>query len=190
MRCYTQNIDSLESEAGLPGDKLVAVHGNFEQAHIINTEPEQLVDISELRAAVEIGEQGWKDLKERKGGLVKPKIVFFGEAMPERFCALHARDLVACDMLLVLGTSLAVSPFCDLLSKANPDAPRLLINRDPVGLCQQLHGGFRFHLEGQGENWRDAFYEGNIDDGVFALASALGWQPDLKLLLDHFASPE
>lgn len=29
-RCYTQNIDSLEREAGLPANKIVAAHGNFD----------------------------------------------------------------------------------------------------------------------------------------------------------------
>ena len=29
LRCFTQNIDSLETQAGLPREKLVAAHGNF-----------------------------------------------------------------------------------------------------------------------------------------------------------------
>ena len=33
-RCYTQNIDSLESAAGLPAQKLVAAHGNFDSATV------------------------------------------------------------------------------------------------------------------------------------------------------------
>jgi NAD-dependent SIR2 family protein deacetylase len=32
LRCYSQNIDSLESAAGLPADKLIAAHGNFDSA--------------------------------------------------------------------------------------------------------------------------------------------------------------
>ena len=31
-RCFTQNIDSLESLAGLPTDAVVAAHGNFDSA--------------------------------------------------------------------------------------------------------------------------------------------------------------
>ena len=30
LRCFTQNIDSLETAAGLPPEKLVAAHGNFD----------------------------------------------------------------------------------------------------------------------------------------------------------------
>ncbi|CAE8624507.1 unnamed protein product [Polarella glacialis] len=40
LRCYSQNIDSLEREAGVPADKLIAAHGNFDAAHVIDTVPE------------------------------------------------------------------------------------------------------------------------------------------------------
>ena len=93
LRCYSQNIDSLERRAGLPAEKLVAAHGNFDEAHVIDTEPEVKVDINELKAALDQGEEGWKRLREEKGGLVKPKIVFFGEELPERFARLHRTDL-------------------------------------------------------------------------------------------------
>ena len=42
------------------------------------------------------------------GGLVKPNIVFFGEALPERFFSSSADDMPECDLLIVLGTSLKV----------------------------------------------------------------------------------
>lgn len=32
-RCFTQNIDSLEHLAGVPREKVVAAHGNFDTAH-------------------------------------------------------------------------------------------------------------------------------------------------------------
>lgn len=188
LRCYTQNIDSLECQAGLPKDKLVAAHGNFDEAHVIDTCPELLVDISELKAALDNGQTGWECLREEKGGLVKPKIVFFGEPLPERFVQLHGQDLSSCDLLLVFGTSLSVAPFCDLLSKANPSAPRLLVNRDPVGLCEELLGGFRFHLKAEGANWRDVFYQGEVDDGVAALVAALGWVSDLEILEENMCN--
>ena len=30
LRCFTQNIDSLENQAGLPKSAIVAAHGNFD----------------------------------------------------------------------------------------------------------------------------------------------------------------
>lgn len=42
-------------------------------------------------------------------GLVKPDVVFFGEALPERFF-LHVVDFPTAELLLILGTSLKVCP--------------------------------------------------------------------------------
>jgi len=183
LRCYSQNIDSLERHAGLPADRLVAAHGNFDAAHVIDTEPEVEVDISELKAALDKGEDGWKRLRDEKGGLVKPKIVFFGEDLPDRFQQLFQSDLSSCDLLIVLGTSLVVQPFASLVGRAAKTAPRLLVNRDHAGRCEELTNGFRFHLEGK-KNWRDAWYQGDCDTGCKALAEALGWREELQALID------
>ena len=40
-------------------------------------------------------------------GIVKPDVVFFGEALPQRFL-LHVLDFPMADLLLILGTSLEV----------------------------------------------------------------------------------
>jgi NAD-dependent deacetylase sirtuin 2 len=186
LRCYTQNIDSLEGRAGLPAEKLVAAHGNFDAAHVIDTHPEEEVEISELKAALDDGPAGWQALKEKKGNLVKPKIVFFGEQLPERFVDLCQGDLESCDMLIVLGTSLVVQPFCGLVGRANTTAPRLLVNREPVGTCDTLEFGFRFcHPNAsQGANWRDVWYEGDCDTGARELSAAFGWEAELETLID------
>mmetsp|Transcript_25338 Transcript_25338/g.58886 ORF Transcript_25338/g.58886 Transcript_25338/m.58886 type:complete len:415 (+) Transcript_25338:51-1295(+) len=177
-RCYTQNIDSLERLAGLPADKLVAAHGNFDEAHVIDTFPEELVDINDAKEGIVAGEKGWKALREKWGNLVKPKIVFFGESLPQRFFQLAGEDLQECDLLIVLGTSLLVMPFAGLVGMASQSAPRLLINRDPVGTFDRLQGGFRYHLPAE-QNGRDVWYKGTCDGGSQELAEALGWGEDL-----------
>mmetsp|Transcript_26784 Transcript_26784/g.77374 ORF Transcript_26784/g.77374 Transcript_26784/m.77374 type:complete len:371 (+) Transcript_26784:74-1186(+) len=185
LRCYTQNIDSLECLAGLPREKLVAAHGNFDAAHVIDTEPEVEVPIAELKSAIDRGEEGWQALRASKGNLVKPKIVFFGEELPERFLSLHKSDLQSCDLLIVLGTSLVVQPFAGLVSKANFAAPRLLINREPAGTYSRLRNGFRFELSAdEGQNWRDVFHCGDCDDGCRRLADVLGWRADFDALVE------
>ena len=77
LRCFTQNIDSLESAAGVPAELTVAAHGNFDSATCIDTGAS--VDPAELKAAIDAGPPGWQALRDREGGLVKPDIVFFGE---------------------------------------------------------------------------------------------------------------
>jgi len=193
LRCYTQNIDSLERQAGLPEDKLIAAHGNFDKAHVVQSDeeaPEVEVGIEELKAALDRGEEGWQALRREKGGLVKPKIVFFGESLPESFLQNHQRDLADCDLLIVLGTSLVVAPFNSLVGLAARSAPRLLVNREPAGTSDELARGFRFHTTGEGENWRDAWHQGDCDSGCKALASALGWGEELDALIESKGASE
>ena len=76
VRCYTQNIDSLESLAGTPKELVVAAHGNFDSATCVGTGAS--VPVEELKEAIgnggspEVVEAGWKALAEKHGGLVKP----------------------------------------------------------------------------------------------------------------------
>jgi len=188
LRCYTQNIDSLEGQAGLPPDKIVAAHGNFDTAHVIDTNRE--VSVSDLRAALDEGTDGWRALEKREGGLVKPGITFFGEDLPERFARMRSEDMRKCELLIVMGTSLEVYPFADLVGAVHPKTPRLLINRNPAGLCDELQRGFRFHRPGHGVsgNHRDVFHRGDCDEGTGELLSRLGWEADLDALIDSDGS--
>jgi len=182
LKCYTQNIDTLERQAGVPDEVCVYAHGNFDACHVVGQSWDITVDSSELKKALDNGT--WEELNARKGGLVKPKISFYGESLPQRFY--ETRDEVKdCDLVIVLGTSLGVAPFKELVGSANSDAPRLLINADAVGKCEDLQNGFRYHLEGEGD-CRDVFQDGDIDSAIRSLAAALGWGDDLSKLI---ASP-
>ena len=53
--------------------------------------------------------------------------------LPERFFRLVEEDFPACDLLIVMGTSLRVQPFASLTGRVASNVPRLLINREVVG---------------------------------------------------------
>lgn len=186
LRCYTQNIDSMESLAGVSKERIVTAHGNFDSAHACGTGAETEVPIEELKIAVDKGREALQAMMERYGGLCKPRIVFFGEALPRRFAELRDSDMSSCDLVLVMGTSLKVPPFCNLLGEAPLDVPRLLINRDVVGLDgpDGLEGGFCFGEQ----NYRDVFQGGSIDAACSELAAKLGWASDLSEVLTGFES--
>ncbi|ODN77448.1 hypothetical protein L202_04626 [Cryptococcus amylolentus CBS 6039] len=188
-RVFTQNIDTLESIAGLPSDMIVEAHGSFATAHCLRCRRE--VDREEvLRAGVRRGEvvkcdatikdAGGKGKGKGKGksqtcgGLVKPDIVFFGEGLPDRFFELIP-ELRKCDLLVVIGTSLQVQPFASLVNYVPPTCPRLLINREPVGPFTSY--------KSTSPSSRDLFYEGNADDGARRLAEQLGWGEELEELV-------
>ncbi len=60
-------------------------------------------------------------------GIVKPNIVFYGEDLPQRFKDLLEDDFAKCDLLIVMGTSLQVQPFCSLIHRVKQTTPRLLV---------------------------------------------------------------
>jgi NAD-dependent deacetylase sirtuin 2 len=193
QRCFTQNIDSLESCAGLPTEKLVAAHGNFDSATCIETG--RSVPVDDLREAVMEGKDACLELSRQHGGLVKPDIVFFGENLPKRFTELSGHDFLQCDFLLVMGTSLSVEPFASLIFKVRPGVPRFLINRKRVGedlghsprrvhspirssFSNNRSSGFQFDVPSS----NDVFFEGNCDDGVAELIKGLDWEKEFDLL--------
>ena len=62
-------------------------------------------------------------------GVMKPDIVFFGEQLPERFHDCVKNDREACDLVLVMGSSLEVAPVKMLPALLNDQAPAVLLNR-------------------------------------------------------------
>lgn len=188
LRCFTQNIDSLESAAGVPADLTIAAHGNFDGATCIDTG--KSVDPAELKRAIDAGPEGWQGLRDREGGLVKPDIVFFGEGLPRRFFELASQDLPRCKLLLVIGTSLSVQPFAQLASHVPEDSVRCLVNRDPVGrrdpripIAVARHLGSGSLDYDNAANYRDVALLGGCDDQIRELAAALGWADDLDRLV-------
>jgi NAD-dependent SIR2 family protein deacetylase len=70
-----------------------------------------------------------------KDGFVKPDIVFFGEGLPRDY--FDALDKIenesgdedgGCDLMIVIGTALAVSPFNSCVEKVKDGVPKLLWN--------------------------------------------------------------
>jgi NAD-dependent deacetylase sirtuin 2 len=151
-RVFTQNIDTLESVAGLPLDKYVACHGNFSTATCrrCSTEYTQEWMMNKLfhdeatasAAQEESQEDGTPNvpvpLCDNCHHVVKPDITFFGESLPPRFEELVVPDAQRCDLLLVMGTSLQVYPVGQLPDIVGPWVPRVLFNRDPVHIANKL----------------------------------------------------
>jgi len=174
LRCYTQNIDTLEREAGIPGEKLVEAHGSFASA--------KCIDCHRSYSKEFIKDMIFRDNVPRCtacGGLVKPEIVFFGENLPQRFFELRKQDLPKAKFLVVLGTSLQVAPFCKLVNEVTPTCPRLLINLEKVGERDPTGHGFRFDAF---DNYRDSALLGSCDDMVRVVATELGVADELAAL--------
>ncbi|KAI9812034.1 MAG: Sir2 histone deacetylase Hst2 [Pycnora praestabilis] len=167
LKLFTQNIDCLEREAGVPESKIVEAHGSFARQSCIKCKNPYPQD--RMKEAVEN-----KDVPHcitpQCNGLVKPEIVFFGEQLPEEFH--RNRSLPAqADLCIVMGTSLTVQPFASLPGLCSEGVPRVLINKEQVGSL--------------GSRPDDVLLLGDCDAGIRKLASALGWLEELEELWEY-----
>lgn len=118
LKLFTQNIDCLERDAGVPGDKIVEAHGSFATHSCIECRASYPDDL--MRKTIQ--EKGVPRCLQCKG-LVKPNIVFFGEQLPESF-HMNRSLPAAADFCIILGTSLTVQPFASLPSFCREGVPR------------------------------------------------------------------
>ncbi|KAI8851911.1 DHS-like NAD/FAD-binding domain-containing protein [Chytridium lagenaria] len=197
LRNYTQNIDTLERVAEIPDSLIVEAHGSFANARCVGGRIPFVEDFEDdgtphAPACGKEYSQEWVKDKIYSGeiptcddcnGLVKPDITFFGESLPTRFWTLHPSDLTGADALIVIGTSLQVHPFASLISRVSMKTPRLLINREKVGI--NAVRGFDFTGE-TAEYRRDAFFGGDCDEGCQKLADLFGFGDEL----DKFVTSE
>ena len=162
LQLFTQNIDCLERKAGVPSNKLVEAHGSFATQRCIDCKTQFADDL--MKESVIAGSVPHCTVPQCNG-LVKPDIVFFGEALPSVF---HERIhmLAMADLVIILGTSLAVAPFSTLPQLASEGVPRVMFNRDRVGDI--------------GSRLDDVVLLGDCDEGVRRLADALGWRDELE----------
>ena len=115
VEVITQNIDNLHETAG--STKITHLHG--ELTKLRNDSSDYIVDIG-LR-------DQQMDETSPNGELLRPHIVFFGEAVPMYDVA---KDIVQqADILIVVGTSLAVYPAASLVCWVkNIDVPIYVVD--------------------------------------------------------------
>ena len=169
LRCYTQNIDGLEQIAGVPANLILQAHGGFDSAHCIDCKKMQ--DIEEVKTSCLKGEVHHCF---ECGGLVKPDIVFFGEALPSDFAHCVETDFPKCDCLIVLGTSLSVFPFAGLVGRVRDDTPRILINREMCGNNAHIPKRFLFN---EPTNTRDVFVQSDCDTAARSMMNIIASLP-------------
>ncbi|KAG8215049.1 DHS-like NAD/FAD-binding domain-containing protein [Butyriboletus roseoflavus] len=161
LRNYTQNIDTLESIAGIT--RVLQCHGSFKTATCLQCRikvpgieiEREILDqrVPYCKACLEAHKAAaaqkskparkkgkrrneWEDDSDESDdlpvGVMKPDITFFGEKLMDNFdqALLDDRDKV--DLLLVIGTSLKVSPVSEILSHLPHSVPQILINKTPI----------------------------------------------------------
>ncbi|CDO96081.1 unnamed protein product [Kluyveromyces dobzhanskii CBS 2104] len=188
LRNYTQNIDNLESYAGVEPEKMVQCHGSFATASCVTChwkiQGERIFpNIRNLQLPIcpycyskrleffktKTDGEPEEDVNEgldhnvrtvsKSFGVLKPDITFFGEALPSKFHRLIKEDVLQCDLLICIGTSLKVAPVSEIVNMIPAHVPQVLINKDPV-----KHAEFDLSLLGL------------CDDVAALVAQKCGWK--------------
>lgn len=136
----TQNIDALHQRAG--SKNVIEVHGSYQTLTClecykqIDTNPEILNALQK---------DGKKPFCQDCGGLLKPDLILYEEQLPADKWRSARKEIMACDLLLILGSSLTVTPACDLpLSALGNGAKIIILNYSHTHIDDQaavsLHG--------------------------------------------------
>lgn len=127
VEIVTQNIDALHAAAG--STSVWEIHGTLRTSSCVACE--RTFEPSVFGATVAAGEI---PRCPECGGVLKPDITFFGEALPERALIGAQRAMWKTRLLLVLGTSLQVYPAAGLPRECDADVPFVVVNKTPTPL--------------------------------------------------------
>jgi NAD-dependent protein deacetylase/lipoamidase len=127
--CITQNVDDLHQRGGLPAEAVIELHGNATRVRCLECGAGWHRD--EVHAWLEAG----IDVPDcpKCGGIVKPRTVLFGEALPRAELAEAERRARAADLFVVVGSSLGVYPAAYLPAHArDAGATVVIVNVAPT----------------------------------------------------------
>jgi NAD-dependent deacetylase len=148
----TQNVDRLHRAAG--SENVIEVHGSIETSSCT-----ECATTFELEGVDELFDERGVAVCSACGGAVKPDVVLFGEMLPAAAIERAVELAEGADLMLCVGSSLAVRPVAGL--------PQLTLE----------HGG-RLAIVTKGETPYDdeaeLKLEGEVDAELAALVAALG----------------
>ncbi len=127
VEIVTQNIDALHAAAG--STSVWEIHGTLRTSSCVACERSFERPVFDADVAA-----GRVPRCPECGGVLKPDVTFFGEALPERALAGAQRAMWETRLLLVLGTSLQVYPAAGLPRECDADVPFVVVNRTPTPL--------------------------------------------------------
>lgn len=124
VEIVTQNVDNLHERAG--STKILHLHGELMKARS-TADPFLVYELEHW--ALDIG-----DFCE-KGSQLRPHIVWFGEGVPEIPKAI--KIVGQADILVVVGTSLAVYPAASLVNYIKPGTPIFVVDPNRPEVFQE-----------------------------------------------------
>jgi NAD-dependent deacetylase len=123
----TQNIDGLHQLSGVPTASIVELHGNGTYAVCLDCGAQY--ELRPILAAFAADET--LPICGKCRGIIKTATISFGQSMPEPAMNRAQQAASACDLFIVLGSSLVVYPAASFPGFAKQCGAKLvIINRD------------------------------------------------------------
>ncbi|HEY5735463.1 MAG TPA: NAD-dependent deacylase [Nitrosopumilus sp.] len=123
----TQNIDGLHQKSG--STKVLELHGSIVKikCSVCDYQEEILTEISGLPPLCNCG------------NILRPAVVWFGESLPQNVWQNAIKFASQCDLMIIVGTSLAVSPANTLPIYAKQNNATLIeINTESTGMSEEM----------------------------------------------------
>lgn len=123
LSLVTQNVDNLHQKAGSSPPLIRELHGNMQRLVCLNCRESYPIALVKEKYA------GSDDVPvcDYCRGILKPDVVFFGEALPQQTLAQAMREADICDLMIVIGSSLVVYPAAYVPVQAKQAGAELVI---------------------------------------------------------------
>ncbi len=133
----TQNIDGLHQQAG--SSRVLELHGHLRSSTCLscfrNWPADKLMD--EVAA-------GQVPRCPACGGILKPDVILFGEQLPASVLGIAMEQVRQADLIMVIGSSLRVTPAADMPALVNSNGGRVIIfNQQPTHAATFARAVFR-----------------------------------------------
>jgi NAD-dependent deacetylase len=126
----TQNIDGLHQKAGSDPAQTIELHGTAHRVRCLDCAASWPAETIQARLDTDP-----LPVCEQCGGPLRAATILFGEPLPEWPLRRAFAAARACDLMLVIGSSLVVQPAASIPAMAKASGARLaMINREPTPL--------------------------------------------------------
>lgn len=122
----SQNIDGLHQKAG--SQHLVNFHGDLYDCYC-----------RKCGQKISAKEYLHSDRHQQCGGQIRPAIVLYEEGLDEQKITQAVQAVSQAELVVIVGTSFQVHPFCDLIHYAAKQAEVLVINQTPIQLTRAAY---------------------------------------------------
>ncbi len=117
----TQNIDGLHEKAGTK--KVINFHGSLYHCYC-----------QKCQMSISAETYLQSNIHEDCLGIIRPDVVLYEEAIQESAINQSLSAIRHADLIVIVGTSFRVSPFCNLTDYRNKTAQIFAVNKEPIFL--------------------------------------------------------